>query len=205
MLGGVGNQPARTEPHARRQAMAKRSTTVGLDVHKDTIDVVIAAPEADGEVRHFGTIGGDLGSVDRMLTRLRRPGRRLQFVYEAGPCGFHLHRHLTGQGVECAVVAPSMTPRRSGDRVKTDRRDAEALARLHRAGELRAIYVPTPEDEAIRDLVRAREDAVEIQRRARQRLRPSCCVTAFGTRAAPAGRSATATGSRGSASRIPRR
>jgi len=151
--------------------MAKRSTTVGLDVHKDTIDVVIAEPEADGEVRHFGTIGGDLGSVDRMLKRLRRPGRRLQFVYEAGPCGFQLYRHLTGQGVECAVVAPSMTPRRSGDRVKTDRRDAEALARLHRAGELRAIYVPTPEDEAIRDLVRAREDAVEIQRRARQRLK----------------------------------
>src|SRR3989442_5078182 len=108
MLEGVGKQPARTEPHARRQAMAKRSTTVGLDVHKDTIDVVIAEPEADGEVRHFGTIGGDLGSVDRMLKRLRRPGRRLQFVYEAGASGVPLYRPLTGEGAAIAAVGTAV-------------------------------------------------------------------------------------------------
>ena len=84
----------------------------------------------------------------------------MHFVYEAGPCGFGIFRHLTNRGEDCMVVSPSMTPKRSGDRVKTDRRDSLALARLHRAGELRAIYVPDDTDEAMRDLVRAREDAV---------------------------------------------
>lgn len=151
--------------------MAKRITVVGLDVHKETIDVVVAEPGAEGEVRHFGKIGGDLASVDRMVKQLRGAGGRLHFVYEAGPCGFHLYRHLRAQGLECTVVSPSMTPKRSGDRIKTDRRDAEALARLHRAGELRAIYIPGPDDEAFRDLVRAREDAVTSHSRARHRLK----------------------------------
>ena len=151
--------------------MAKRSTTVGFDVHKETIDVVVAEPGAEGEVRHYGTIGGDLAAVDRMVKQLRAAGRRLRLVYEAGPCGFHLCRHLEAQGLECTVVSPSMMPKRSGDRIKTDRRDAEALARLHRAGELRAIYIPGVDDEAFRDLVRAREDAVTSQSRARHRLK----------------------------------
>jgi len=106
-----------------------------------------------------------------VLRDLRAPDRMLHFEYEAGPCGFAIFRHLTAHGETCAVVSPSLTPRRPGDRVKTDRRDAETLVRLHRAGELRAIYVPDEGDEGMRDLVRAREDAVEVTREAKQRLK----------------------------------
>jgi transposase len=151
--------------------MAKRTTFVGLDVHKDSITVAIAEGGRFGEVRMFGEIGGELEAVDRLLRSLRAPDRTLHFVYEAGPCGFTIFRHLTHKGEDCAVVSPSLTPKRAGDRVKTDRRDAMTLARLHRAGELRAIYVPNESDEALRDLVRAREDAVEVAREAKQRLK----------------------------------
>lgn len=151
--------------------MAKRNTFVGLDVHKESITVAIAESGRLGEVRLYGTIGGDLAAVDRLVKTLRAPQRILHFVYEAGPCGFTIFRHLSGRGQDCAVVSPSLTPKRSGDRVKTDRRDAVTLARLHRAGELRAIYVPEDGDEAMRDLVRGREDAVEVAREAKQRLK----------------------------------
>jgi len=151
--------------------MVKRSMFVGLDVHKDSIDISVAEEGRQGEVRRYGVIAGNREALATVVRALRAPDRRLRFVYEAGPCGFDIHRYLTAQGEECAVVNPSSMPKRSGDRIKTDRRDGDALARLHRAGELTAIYIPTPEDEALRDLVRAREDAVGVSTQAKQRLK----------------------------------
>lgn len=144
---------------------------VGLDVHANSIDVTVAEAGAGGEVRHVGATGGDLASLDRMLRKLRSGGPKLHVVYEAGPCGFVIARHLAAQGIDCEVVAPSMIPRRPGERIKTDRRDSMKLARLARAGELTRVHVPDPVDEAIRDLSRVREDAIRAQRAARHQLK----------------------------------
>ena len=116
--------------------MAKRSMFVGMDVHKESINVSIAEEGRSGEVRHYGVIPGDLEADANVVRALRAPARRLRFVYEAGPCGFGIYRYLTALGGDCVVVNPSSMPKRSGDRIKTDWRDGDALARLHRAGEL---------------------------------------------------------------------
>jgi transposase len=122
---------------------------IGLDVHKESIAVSIA-PCNSTEVRRYGIIGGTLDAVDKLLKKLSIEGVELRLVYEAGPCGFVLCRHLRAKGFPCDVVAPSLIPKKASDRVKTDRRDADQLARLHRAGELTTIHVPDQEDEAVR-------------------------------------------------------
>ena len=150
--------------------MEKNVLFVGLDVHKESIAVAIAAEGREGEVRRYGTIGGDLASLDKLVRKLQSLGKHLEFVYEAGPCGYVIYRHLTQKGISCKVAAPSMIPKRSGDRIKNDPRDAESLARLHRAGELIFAYVPFEDDEAMRDLTRGREDAKISETKSKQRL-----------------------------------
>jgi transposase len=141
-----------------------------LDVHKNTIDAAITNSRSNGKVRSYGKINSTLDALDKLIEKLKGTNVELRFVYEAGPCGYQIYRHLDSKNISCAVVAPSMIPKRSGDRIKTDRRDAINLVRLFRAGELTSIYVPTIEDEAIRDLIRCRDDIRRFERKARQRL-----------------------------------
>jgi transposase len=140
---------------------------VGLDTSKKTISVAVADEGREGEVRFVGDIENTPETVRRLVTKLAGKHRRLAFCYEAGPTGYGLYRQL---GHDCAVIAPSLIPKRPGERVKTNRRDAVTLARLHRAGELTRIWVPDPDHEAVRELVRAREAAMEDLRQKRQHL-----------------------------------
>ena len=146
----------------------QRSRSIGLDVHRATIAVAVA--EEDGPPSSYGTIANDPTAVRKLMVRLGGPEVRLRVAYEAGPTGYALHRQLTRLGIDCVVVAPSLIPVRPGDKVKTDRRDALKLARLLRSGDLTAVWVPDQEQEALRNLVRARADAKVDELRARHRL-----------------------------------
>lgn len=146
---------------------ANVSTFVGLDVHKRTIQVALLAPDHDTPEQW--QVANEPAAVRRLVRRLQRePGVRC--CYEAGPVGYGLRRELESKGIECVVIAPSLTPRKPGERIKTDRRDAAKLARYFRGGELTAVRVPTEDDESARDLSRCREDVVEDLKRARHRL-----------------------------------
>ena len=147
--------------------MREKVRFLGLDVHAETIAVAIAEP--DGEVRSLGTIANRAESIRRLVKKLG-PVPPLRACYEAGPTGYVLYWQLAALGVKCEVIAPTLVPVKAGDRVKTDRRDAEKLARSYRSDDLTAVWVPDESSEALRDLVRAREAAKQDQLRARHRL-----------------------------------
>ena len=142
---------------------------VGLDVHKATIAVAIVRG-ARGAAVYYGQIENTPQAIAKLVSALSQAGDVLHFYYEAGPCGYELYHQLRALGHHCAVVAPSLIPRKSGVRIKTDRRDALALAKLHATGSLTAVWVPDKEQEGLRDLSRAREDFKQIETKARQRL-----------------------------------
>jgi transposase len=147
--------------------MKNKVRFLGLDVHAETIAVAVAEP--DGEVRSLGTIANRAESIRKLVKKLG-PVEQLKACYEAGPTGYVLYWQLAELGVACEVIAPTLVPMKAGDRVKTDRRDAERLARSYRSGDLTAVWVPDEGSESLRDLVRAREAAKQDQLRARHRL-----------------------------------
>jgi len=152
--------------------MAEPTTLfVGLDVHKETIAVAHASPDRSSDVVYVGQIGTKEADIAKLLRRLHSHASTLVVAYEAGPCGYGLCRTLAKKGLSCMVGAPSLIPKKPGERVKTDRRDAAQLARLLRSGDMTSIYVPTIEDEAVRDLSRAREAAIGVLKDAKLRLK----------------------------------
>jgi transposase len=144
---------------------------VGLDVHQESIAVAYVAQDHGAEVISLGTIGPRPCDLDQLMRQLHSKATHLVFVDEAGPCGYGLYRYRTKRGHDCWVVAPSLLPKKAGDRVTTDRREARQLARLLRSGDLTPVYVPQVEDEAIRDLSRAREDRIRDLKAAKSRLK----------------------------------
>jgi len=159
--------------------MGKHSEVfVAFDVAKKKHAVAIAEAGRMGEVRFLGDVENAPLPIERTIKRLANRYGRLHVCFEAGPTGYGLHRQVQALGHDCMVVAPALIPKRSGERVKTNRRDAVTLARLHRAGELTGVWAPDAAHEAVRDLVRARETAADDLRRKRQQLLSSCCVTA---------------------------
>jgi transposase len=151
--------------------MEQSTRFVGMDVHKDTIVVAVTATGEVGKATAYGTFPNTAAGLEKLVKRLRQAGSgAIKFCYEAGPCGYGVHRTLTRMGEDCMVVAPSMIPRKPGERQKNDKRDAASLAVLHRGGLLTAVWVPDAAHEAMRDLIRARLAAVRALRAARQQL-----------------------------------
>ena len=148
--------------------MRQSTAFIGLDVHKDSISVGLMSGE--GAAVELGQIESTPSAVRRLAQRLSAKHSKLSFAYEAGPCGYGIYRELADMGHDCLVAAPSLIPKRPGDRIKTDRRDAMTLARLLRMGELTEVWVPDPQHEAIRDLVRCRENFMQVFRRCRQQI-----------------------------------
>jgi transposase len=142
-----------------------------MDGHKDPMAVAYVAQDHGADVTYLGTIGTRQCDIDQLVRKMQSKAQYLIFVYEAGPCGYWLYRYRMKKDYDCWVVAPSLLPKKAGDRVKTDRRDAVQLARLARSGALTLVYVPKVEDEAIRDLTRAREDARSDLKDAKFRLK----------------------------------
>jgi len=166
----VPDGPAPSLPHKGRAMPRISRVFVGLDTSKLKISVALAEEGRQGEVRFLGEIDNTPEAVRRLVSKLASRHSEVLFCYEAGPTGYGLQRQIAALGHECAVIAPSLIPKRPGERVKTNRRDALTLARLHRAGELTAIWVPDPGHEAVRELVRAREAAMADLRAKRQHL-----------------------------------
>jgi transposase len=134
--------------------MSKGTVFVGMDVHAETIAVAVA--EGRDQARSLGTIANRPEAVRRLLGKLGK-SHKMKVCYEAGPTGYALYWELTRLGIHCEVIAPSLVPTKAGERIKTDRRDAEKLARSYRSGDLTPVWVPDARHEALRDLVRARE------------------------------------------------
>jgi transposase len=152
--------------------MVQSSTLfIGMDVHKEALAGAYVAQDHGAEVTYLGSLGTRQCDIDPLVRKMPSKAKQLRFVYDAGPCGYGLDRDLTTQGYDCWVVAPSLLPKTAGDRGKTDRRHAVPLARLARSGALTPVYVPTVEDAAIRDLTRAREDAIGALKPANFRLK----------------------------------
>ena len=160
--------------------MVEHTLFLGLDVHKKTISVATVEGAAGAEVRFYGTIENTPEALRRLSKKLSQGGRQLHCCYEAGPCGYNVQRHLTRLGHRCDVVAPSLIPRKAGEKVKTDRRDAMMLAQTLRAGQLTEVWVPDQAHEAMRDFVRLRSQAMRDLRKTRQHLlssvRRSCVI-----------------------------
>jgi len=166
---GYVGWPAQSLKH-KETGLMEHTRFIGLDIHKERISISVAESGRSGAVEYLGEVANDPGAISKLCDHLKRPGKVLAFCYEAGPCGYGVHRQLTSLGHRCEVVAPSLIPAKPGDRVKTDRRDATMLARLHRAGELTPVFVPDADHEAMRDLIRLRSVVRQIVTRARQHL-----------------------------------
>src|SRR3954468_1473494 len=167
---GCSDWPSRSSAQRGRAMLEYSEAFIGIDAAKSRNAIAIAAAGREGEIRYLGEVEATPQSMRKVVARLAAKYQRLHFCYEAGPTGYGLYRQLTKLGHQCTVVAPSLIPRKPGDRVKTNRRDALQLARLLRAGELTAVWVPDEAHEAMRDLIRCRQMAVDDLRRKRQTI-----------------------------------